>query len=251
MVRRDKGAVRMSGDFVQGDPIAPFTAFYGAYEGLYLFEHELFQRVRLGSLPVNCTGMAVINNEWFKRSVGEDYQSYGRNQFITYCGVACKSAIDGGAQVEDAFMIWKYYQRELGRMRDYADVDALADRMLNDFSELNATNPEVTYPDRLEDALRLIHRNVNRPLRVSQVVEELGCSRSQLDRDFAHYLGCSPSEYIVQEKLKKAKRYLHFTAFGVADIGASLGFADPAHFSAVFKRHEGVSPREYREASAS
>jgi AraC-like DNA-binding protein len=218
-----------------------------AYEELYLFEHDIFQRVRLGVLPVNQSPHPIINNEWFKASVG-DYVTYGRNQYITYCGVACKAAIDGGAQVADAFMLWKYYQRELDLIQGADELDTLADRMLNDFSGLNVQDVAAEkYPDRLGEAMRHIRQNLSHPLRVTQLAEGLGCSRSQLDREFSKYLGCSPSEYIVRERLRCAKMYLHFTERSVAEIGESLGFADPAHFSATFKRCEGLSPRAYRE----
>lgn len=218
-----------------------------AYEALYLFEHELFLRVRLGATPVNQTPHPVINNEWFKASVG-DYVKYGRNQYITYCGVACKAAIDGGAQAADAFMVWKYYQRELDLIQGADELDALADRMLNDFSGLNVRDPESEkYPDRLSEAILHIRQNLSRPLRITKLAEDLGCSRSQLDREFSKYLGCSPSGYIVRERLRRAKMYLHFTERSVAEIGDSLGFADPAHFSATFRRYEGMSPRAYRE----
>ena len=218
-----------------------------AYEKLYLFECELFQRVRLGAVPVNQTESPVVNNGWFKASVG-DYVTYGRNQYITYCGVACKAAIDGGAQVADAFMLWKYYQRELDLIQGADELDTLADRMLNDFSGLNVQDVAAEkYPDRLGEAMRHIRQNLSHPLRVTQLAEGLGCSRSQLDREFSKYLGCSPSEYIVRERLRCAKMYLHFTERSVAEIGESLGFADPAHFSATFKRCEGLSPRAYRE----
>lgn len=222
-----------------------------AYEKLYLFEREIFQRVRLGAVPVNQTPFPVVNNEWFKASVG-DYATYCRNQYITYCGVACKAAIDGGARVADAFMLWKYYQRELDRIQAPNDIDLLADRMLNDFSGLNVHEAaSERYPSRLNEAIRYIKQNLGGPLRVTQLAEDLGCSRSQLDREFAKYLGCSPREYVVRQRLRRAKMYLHFTEYSISEIGESLGFADPAYFSATFKRYEGVSPRAYRDSCAS
>jgi len=41
---------------------------------------------------------------------------------------------------------------------------------------------------------------------------------------------------------------LHQTA-NVSDIGARLGFAEPAHFTRFFRNHAGVSPSEFRNVS--
>ncbi len=45
----------------------------------------------------------------------------------------------------------------------------------------------------------------------------------------------------------EAKRRLAWTAMGVAEIGWSLGFSDPAYFSRFFARETGLSPSAFRD----
>ena len=45
----------------------------------------------------------------------------------------------------------------------------------------------------------------------------------------------------------EAKRLLKFSDIPVAEIGRQMGFSDAGYFSTVFRRHEKISPAEYRK----
>jgi AraC family L-rhamnose operon transcriptional activator RhaR/AraC family L-rhamnose operon regulatory protein RhaS len=52
---------------------------------------------------------------------------------------------------------------------------------------------------------------------------------------------------INQIRLEKAKRLLSVTNESVTRIAFLLGFSDSNYFSVYFKKHTGLSPREYRK----
>jgi AraC-like DNA-binding protein len=62
--------------------------------------------------------------------------------------------------------------------------------------------------------------------------------------------GLTYSELADEVRFKAACRLLEGPHTRVADIAASLGFADPSNFSRAFLRWSGVSPREYRRRRA-
>jgi len=51
-----------------------------------------------------------------------------------------------------------------------------------------------------------------------------------------------------RERIRAARRLL-LDGRSVADAGDELGFANPFHFSRVFRRFEGVSPRLFQRLS--
>lgn len=65
-------------------------------------------------------------------------------------------------------------------------------------------------------------------------------------RRFKQTTGLSPYQYVLSWKIRQARQWLRAGDLPVAAISDSLGFASPAHFSAVFKRAVGQSPREYQ-----
>jgi AraC-like DNA-binding protein len=56
----------------------------------------------------------------------------------------------------------------------------------------------------------------------------------------------TPHDYILRLKLNKAANMLLTCGLSINEIGYSLGFNDPYHFSRVFKRFHGLSPKSYR-----
>lgn len=85
----------------------------------------------------------------------------------------------------------------------------------------------------------------------SEVIElETLCGLIQITpqylcRLFRKRLGMRPLEYITQRRIQKAKVYLREGEKSIREIALEVGYTDPGYFSAVFKRSEGVSPRQY------
>ncbi len=76
----------------------------------------------------------------------------------------------------------------------------------------------------------------------------LGTSESRLRTACARVAAMSPAAMLDERAMLEARRALLYTHLSVAEIGYALGFADPAYFSRFFTRHEGCSPRAFRDA---
>ena len=71
-------------------------------------------------------------------------------------------------------------------------------------------------------------------------------SPSQFRRLFSAIMQMSPSDYIANVRVNKAKTLLATTDRRIADIAADCGFFDHAHFIRTFKKIVGVTPARYR-----
>jgi AraC family transcriptional regulator, transcriptional activator of pobA len=75
-------------------------------------------------------------------------------------------------------------------------------------------------------------------------------SPTHLSRIARATTGEPASSLIDARVVREARRNLAYTTLGVATIAYALGFADPAHFSRVFSRTTGLSPRAFRQQVA-
>lgn len=74
---------------------------------------------------------------------------------------------------------------------------------------------------------------------------------SQFAESFKKATGKSPAKYKTDIKIAKAANLLLTTSLSISQIAVLAGYNDPFYFSRAFKKHMGVSPREYRKQNPS
>ena len=99
--------------------------------------------------------------------------------------------------------------------------------------------------------LRRFEAQVERHLLEHRTVAEharaLAVTPTHLSRVLRATSGQPASRLIELRLMREARRQLAYTSLPVSTIAYTLGFADPAYFSRVFSRVEGLSPRAVRE----
>lgn len=84
-------------------------------------------------------------------------------------------------------------------------------------------------------------------LTLESVAEHFFLNKHYLARLFKEQYGISVNSYLTQVRITRAKQMLRFTDRTIAAIGAECGLEDANYFSRIFKKVEGVTPRQYRD----
>lgn len=103
---------------------------------------------------------------------------------------------------------------------------------------------------RFQRCKSLIDANVDRFLSLDDIAEAAGCDVSTLCRLFRRFQGTSPYQYLLRRKMNFAAEFLMESGGLVKEAAQRVGFADPYHFSRVFKAVHGVAPRALRDGPA-
>ena len=72
-------------------------------------------------------------------------------------------------------------------------------------------------------------------------------STSHFSRLFKQTIGQSPYQFLMTYRIEQAKKLLVNPHNLMIDVAMNCGFSDQAHFSRVFKKIEGVTPKKYRQ----
>ncbi|NOH82628.1 helix-turn-helix transcriptional regulator [Vibrio sp. 03-59-1] len=100
--------------------------------------------------------------------------------------------------------------------------------------------------DRVHVVLEYISEHLSESLSVTKVAEQLYMADSTFSRFFHANLGVTFRQYVIEQRVKQAARYLVLTDWTIAHIGSEVGFSSLSNFNAKFKQLLRKTPREYR-----
>ena len=112
--------------------------------------------------------------------------------------------------------------------------------------ELNEYAPRQKNLGILAPALKYVSENYRTEnISVTHLANLSGVSEPYLRRLFQRVFSVSPAIYIRNMRISYAKELLVEKGYSITEVAALSGFNDAAYFSREFKKHEGISPKDF------
>jgi len=105
--------------------------------------------------------------------------------------------------------------------------------------------PAVGCAREVRRALDLVRDGFASRLTLAIIAQEVGVSRSYLERSFAQMVGMPVHQYVRGIRVARALALMS-RGSTAADAAAAVGFVDQAHMTSVFRKHMGFTPGQYR-----
>lgn len=99
--------------------------------------------------------------------------------------------------------------------------------------------------------LEFIRNNIRENFNLKDLSNKAGMSTTSFYRFFKRELGMSPIEFILNEKIKLAKQLLKYPGIQINEVGFQSGFEDSNYFIRLFKKVEGITPKQYQQLNSS
>lgn len=134
------------------------------------------------------------------------------------------------------------------------EKDVLADLMLKELlvrimqsQNLKTVNDEnATKNNPLAYVIGYIKANLNEKISIDSLSNKACMSKATFYRLFKRELGISPNDFILAEKMNKAKELLSRPGNKIAAISYELGFSDSNYFIRAFKKIVGITPGAFQ-----
>lgn len=101
-------------------------------------------------------------------------------------------------------------------------------------------------PKPLSVALSMMEENIEEPLDIDLIADQVGVSRRQLERRFSRYLNAPPLRYYLELRLTRARQLIVHSNRSLTDVALATGFVSYPHFHRRFKDLFGLPPMEFR-----
>ena len=133
-----------------------------------------------------------------------------------------------------------------GRLYAESMANALAVHLLRHCSTQRQNIP--VYPGGLPlNKLQLVTDYINdyleRELSLNELAAIAQLSPYHFSRAFKQSTGFSPHQYVIQQRVERAKQLLRQGKMSIAEIAIACGFTHQSHLNRHFKRLTGVTPR--------
>lgn len=99
-------------------------------------------------------------------------------------------------------------------------------------------------------AMHYIRNHACKGIKVDQVLDAVGISRSNLEKRFKEEVGETIHAMIHAEKLEKARSLLISTTLSINEISQMCGYPSLQYFYSVFKKAYDTTPKEYRDVNS-
>ena len=110
---------------------------------------------------------------------------------------------------------------------------------------LNADAAENTNNTPFAAIINFIRQNIYNTISIEDLLQISCMSKSTFYRAFLDQLGVSPYQLIINERLKIAKNLLLEERLSIKETAYASGFSSPNYFIRLFKKHEGITPKQF------
>lgn len=158
------------------------------------------------------------------------------------------------AELEHFQLVWKMFTIEMAS-KDNLQIEMLRmmlKRYLILCTRIYKQQEQFPEEDQHSDLIRmfnfLIEGHFKTKHTVAEYAEMLHKSPKTLSNIFSKTGFKTPLQYIHDRKMLEARRLLQHSDQSIKGVAFEIGFEDIQTFSRFFKKHEGVSPSEYRNS---
>lgn len=169
-----------------------------------------------------------------------------KNMCICAVGLSSDDAMEGGLPEEIAMSLCDLHIQHIEELSELALVESAVISAILDFADRvrQFRHNGVSKPVRASIEYIILH--LFEDITLDQLSRVSGLNPNYLSQRFKHETGWSVTNYIQRERVEEAKRLLDHSDDPISRIGDRLTFYDQAHFAKAFKKHTGLTPRQYR-----
>jgi AraC family transcriptional regulator len=99
---------------------------------------------------------------------------------------------------------------------------------------------------KLRQAIEYIDAHLDQEITLTDLAEVLGMSQYYFCRLFKQSMTIPPYQYVLQQRVERAKQLLQQPEVAICDIALECGFANQSHLTKHFRKLTGITPKAYR-----
>lgn len=219
------------------------------YEG-YLQERKIMEAIQKGD---KARILSITRNESGAQA-GEMSREDAvirqrKNEFICACTLATRAAIQGGMNVEKAYLLGNYHIRKIEDISYLEQISKSVVKMFLDFTiRVENLADKKKYSALINSSIQYINNHIEEAISIQKMADTIGVSKNHLLSKFKDETNTSIVDYIKIIKVSEAKLLLRYGYMEISEISEYFSFSSQSYFTLVFKELTGLTPKKYRDS---
>ncbi len=220
---------------------------YKLIEERYQAENELLEAITQGD-----STKAIIRYERFiQHQITPRFKDpirHVKNLIIVF-NTLCRKAVEG-SNVHPFHIdeISRNFAIQIESLQSIKDAQKLQIAMIRKYCLLVTNYSLNGYSPMIQKIINHIDINVSQTLSLNTLADLYSINASYLSTLFKKELGITITEYIHTQKIQLAIKLLNKSNMQIQDIAATIGLNDVNYFIKLFKKTNGMTPKEYRDS---
>ncbi|MFD0676241.1 MULTISPECIES: helix-turn-helix domain-containing protein [unclassified Paenibacillus] len=169
------------------------------------------------------------------------------NLFQALVGTAIRTIYEVQSTAEEIFGDSFDLYKEVNLHSRLQDKKQFIERIFRNISEWIQQKQQGQHTKLFNQIKEYVENNYHIDLSLTILGENIGLSPSYLSSIFKEITGMNFVDYINTRRVEQAKLMLRQTNETVVEISDKVGFTNSNTFIRVFKRHEGITPGQFRQ----
>lgn len=91
-----------------------------------------------------------------------------------------------------------------------------------------------------------LHTELDHRIDLDRLADLVDMTQTRFLSAFTAAFGTTPHQYLIAQRIARAKELLSTSPASITEIAAAVGFSTPSHFATTFKQRVGITPSTYR-----
>lgn len=217
-------------------------------EEIYACENELIKAVSQGLSHKAEQLMNDLTPLRFEQRLEDPVRNL-KNFGIIMNTLLRKAAEQGGVHPIYLDSVSADFARKVESKSSLASLHELMGEMYVSYCRLVKKHATRRYSPLVQKTVACIDSDLSAELSLKSMAAILNVNGSYLSTLFKQETGQTLTEYVQQKRIAMAKSLLKTTKLQVQTIAQSCGFLDIQYFTKVFKKHTGMTSKEYRSVA--
>lgn len=167
--------------------------------------------------------------------------------FIIAASIITRFCIENGLNAETAYTLSDLYIQKADKCTTIDELSILHKDMIYDYTKrMFSLTKKKNCSKYIHRCLEYIHEHLHETITTNDLASHLHLNGSYLCTIFKKETGLSITQYIERERVESAKNMLMYSDYSYIDISNYINFSSHSYFIKVFKKHTGMTPKEYR-----